>query len=382
MRELFVLICKDLRLLVRDRAGFVVTFVFPFAYALFFGVIFAGHGAGTGQLTLLVTDEDGSEFSQRFIESLSRIGAIEVIEVSRDDANERLNTSGSAGAVVIPRRVGAGLSTEDDISDWKIEFAPGRTNSPAGKLLPIWLERCVEASLGGAEETPKTSDLTPSVHGHSERWIRIVNAPHSPERKQNHYERSFPQGIIWGVLGCTATFGLSLVTERTRGTLTRLRVAPIRRAQILASKGGACFITSCCLAAILFAIAHFLFNVQPQSYGLLALAVVSMAAGFVGIMMLLSVLGKTEQTVGGVSWAALLGMAMLGGGMVPHFFMPPWLQQIGAYTPVRWSILAMEGAVWRGFDVAEMLQPCAFLLAIGVVCFGLGTITFRWQTDN
>src|SRR5262249_11786065 len=44
---------------------------------------------------------------------------------------------------------------------------------------------------------------------------------------RNAYEISFPQGVIWAILSTAFGFALSLVLERTRGTLVRLRVAPI-----------------------------------------------------------------------------------------------------------------------------------------------------------
>jgi hypothetical protein len=39
-----------------------------------------------------------------------------------------------------------------------------------------------------------------------------------------------PQGVIWGLIGCAMSFGISLVTERTHGTLVRLRMAPLLHA--------------------------------------------------------------------------------------------------------------------------------------------------------
>ena len=39
------------------------------------------------------------------------------------------------------------------------------------------------------------------------------------------------------------SFGISLVTERTHGTLVRLRMAPLTRAQILGGKALSCFIS-------------------------------------------------------------------------------------------------------------------------------------------
>jgi hypothetical protein len=35
-------------------------------------------------------------------------------------------------------------------------------------------------------------------------------------------------------------------------------------------------------------------------------------------------------------------------------------------------ILAVEGAMWRGFTLADMMLPCVILVGTGVVCFSAG----------
>jgi ABC-2 type transport system permease protein len=47
-------------------------------------------------------------------------------------------------------------------------------------------------------------------------------------------------------------------------------------------------------------------------------------------------------------------------------------------SPVKWSILALEGAIWRGFTPSEMLLPCTILIAVGGVCLVVGS--FRLAT--
>jgi ABC-2 type transport system permease protein len=89
-------------------------------------------------------------------------------------------------------------------------------------------------------------------------------------------------------------------------------------------------------------------------------------------MMFLATLGKTEQSVAGAGWGLLMPLAMLGGGMVPLFFMPPWMQTASNISPIKWGIWVLEGAIWRDFTLAEMLPACGLLVAIGVVCYGLG----------
>jgi ABC-2 type transport system permease protein len=73
----------------------------------------------------------------------------------------------------------------------------------------------------------------------------------------------------------------------------------------------------------------------------------------------------------------LMPMAMLGGAMIPQFAMPGWMLAAGSVSPVKWAILAIEGAVWRGFGAAEMLLPCAILLTFGLICFTIGVRALR-----
>jgi len=39
---------------------------------------------------------------------------------------------------------------------------------------------------------------------------------------------------------------------------------------------------------------------------------------------------------------------------------------------VKWAALAVEGAMWRGFSLADMALPCGILLAVGGAGFLLG----------
>jgi ABC-2 type transport system permease protein len=193
----------------------------------------------------------------------------------------------------------------------------------------------------------------------------------------NAFAFTLPQGAVWGLVGCAATFAVSLVAERTRGTLVRLQMAPLSRMQVLAGKALACFLAALLVQVLVFAVGAAAFKVRPGSVTLLAAAVLSGCVAFVGIMMLLSVLGRTEQAAGGSAWAAMLMLSMIGGGMVPLFAMPRWMAQLSDLSPVKWAILAMEGAIWRGFTPAEMLLPCGILVGFGLLCFAVGVRGLR-----
>jgi len=111
------------------------------------------------------------------------------------------------------------------------------------------------------------------------------------------------------------------------------------------------------------------------------MGIVSMALCVVGIMMLMSVIGRTEEAVAGASWGANVVMAMFGGGMIPLAFMPTFMKTLSNFSPMKWGVLALEGAIWRGFSFTEMLYPCAILIAVGAVGITGGVIVLNRATE-
>jgi ABC-2 type transport system permease protein len=432
MREILALAHKDLRILLRDKAGFFFTIFWPLIIAIFFGTIFGGGGGGGVQsaIPILIVDEDSTDASQAFIDTLASAQELDVTVTGRDEATESVRRGRSVALVVL--KPGFGAATErmfwGEPPTVELGIDPARRADAAmveGILMKYASERLqtfmsdpdaqrnnlegarasIEASpgipedyranlerflneldrflgQGSADEQGATIGGTQSTGGFQPLAVeRIDVARIRRSGPTSAYAISFPQGVIWGIIAVAAGFGISIVTERTRGTLLRLQIAPVSRTQILAGKATACFISSTSMAVGLFIIARLVFGLVPGSLPLLAFAIVSSSIGFVGIMMLLSVLGRTEQAAGGIGWAVLIVMSMLGGGMIPLLAMPSWMRNISHVSPVKWCILAMEGAVWRQFSVVEMLQPCGILIAVGVVCFLVGVRAFSWTAQ-
>jgi ABC-2 type transport system permease protein len=197
---------------------------------------------------------------------------------------------------------------------------------------------------------------------------------------RSKWDISFPQAMQWGILACSAGFAVTLVRERTQGTMLRLQVAPVTRTQVFTGKAAACF-----FAVILVISGMVLLGVslgmRPGNYPFLVIGGLCSAFCFVGVMMLMSVIGRSEESVSGAAWFANIMMAMFGGGMIPLAFMPDFMKTLSNFSPSKWSILAIEGAIWRGFSLGEMLLPCGVLLGIGAVCIAIG-VNVLSRTDG
>jgi ABC-2 type transport system permease protein len=416
MSAVLTLAAKDLRLLWRDRAGLFWVLGFPLAVAILFGAIFGGSGGwGAGAMPVALVDEAATEASRAFAARLARSDALEVRAMGREEALAAVRRGRLVAYVVLEKGFGeGGADPFGGGQPMELGIDPSR-RAEAGWLTGILTQASFEGMqelftdpaksrakvqeglrdldaageggglapeqrgalrgfLGSLDEylgkvDPDLFRQGPAASGPSIRQVSVAEESAGP---RSAYEVSFPQATVWALIGTVATFAITLVRERAGGTWLRLRLSPVGRARLLAGKGLACFAACVLTVALVLLLGVLVFGVRVGSAAGIAAAVACAALGFTGIMMLVSTLGRSEQAVAGAGWAILLVMSMLGGGMVPLFLMPGWMRAVATLSPVKWAILGLEGAIWRGFTAAEMALPCGVLLAVGAVCFAAG----------
>jgi ABC-2 type transport system permease protein len=425
MQPIMALALKDLRLLLRMRAGLFFTFVWPLLIAVGFGVILSGPSTGQSRISVALVDEDHTPGSEAFLARLDRATELAVQRTGRAEAEESVRKGRRTAFVAVSRGFGAasermfygvpptvelGLDPsrraesgmlEGVLMKYGVQGMQEAFSDPAAghqavenarRSLPADTSANPDAAAAAAflgeldkfltrprmADPSRVATSAPSGQG---AWapLTVVTRPITGDARgpRSTFEFTFPQGVIWGLIGCIMSFAVGLVVERTHGTLVRLQIAPLTRGAVLAGKGLGCFIAAMMLQAIMFALATLVFHVHVHSFGALLLAMVSAATGFVGIMMLVAAIGRNEQSTSAAGWAILMPMSMVGGAMIPLFAMPPWLVRVSGISPIKWAILAFEGATWRAFGMGEMLLPCGILIAVGAVAFALGTRFMR-----
>ena len=87
MSPVVALAGKDLRLLVRDRAGFFFTLVWPLLFAIVFGSVFSRGPGDSDGVPIALVDEDASEGSKALVDALEKGDAVEVMRVDTRDRN-------------------------------------------------------------------------------------------------------------------------------------------------------------------------------------------------------------------------------------------------------------------------------------------------------
>jgi ABC-2 type transport system permease protein len=425
-RIIAAIAAKDLRLLLRDKGDVFFTFFFPVVIAILFGFVFGGGNSKGSPMPIALVVESDSKLARGIAEDLAADASFETVSyATRDEACEAVRGGKATAAIVLPASLDAGLEglfagqgiaidavvdpsrrAEAGLIQGKlnelafrqfprlfadrtemsrafaaarrsIAEAPGMT--PTRKLLGATLVSAAENfsgsmtddakdSAGGGEQaggSGSTPGFTP---------IRVTVEELAPRagRPRAAFDVTFPQGIVWGLAGCFGAFASSLVSERARGTLQRLRLAPIGAFHLISGKAIACLVTGLLVQALVFAVALVFFGARIAQPAMLVVACFAAAFAFAGLAMALAAFCRTEAEANGAGRGAILILALIGGGTIPLFFMPPFLRTLSYGSPFRWAVAAIEGPFWRDTPVAEQLAPLAVLVAIGFLGWIVG----------
>jgi ABC-2 type transport system permease protein len=422
MHAIKAIMLKDFKLLFKDKMAVFFTFIFPLVFAFFFGSIFAGGGGGSNGLKIAVADLDNTETSQSFIKQLDDSDELVVTIFDQQKAQNLVRTGKVTAFMILPKGFGEkyGSVFSGEVPEVLIGIDPAR-KAEAGYLEGALMKQGVKRfenlfsnanemikqldisvidinqsddvpdewktllkdflpqmkDLISKETTTEAGDQPLNLGGSGENPmmpLKITQQDISVKRQgpKNAYSITIPQGIIWAIMGCVIGFAVNLVQEKRLGTISRLTIAPISRFQIMSGKALGCFVAQFTVTGLLLTIAYVFLGVTFD-LGKILLAILAAGTCFVGVMMFFAAIAKTERSVAGLTNAFLIIMGMIGGAMIPLFIMPGWMQTISNISPVKWSILALEGAIWRDFSYVEMLTPVAILMSVGVVFFLIAT---------
>jgi ABC-2 type transport system permease protein len=416
MNAILTIAFKDLRILARDRAGFFWVLGFPFLMALFFGAIASGGSDSRAPMPIAIVDQDQTDYSRGYAGELAKSTALKVRQASLDSARQLVRQGKLVAYVALHPGLGKSLGFGGDSAGIELGLDPSR-RAEAGYLQGLVTaatfttmrtqfgaggngRKMIRENLAALEhDSTRTSEerqRLAGVLGNLEKFmvsldstesrrtdggaaekasgpnIKIVDIAEEEQGPRNAYEITFPSSVMWAMIGVCMSFAISIVNERIRGTFLRLRLAPVSRAQVLAGKGLAAFLAALGATTALLIFGAVVFHVRVSNPQALAVALIAAAFCFSGISMLISVFGRTHSAVSGAGWAVLLVMSMTGGGMIPLIAMPAWMLTVSNFSLVKWGVLAVEGAIWRGFSPQEMALPVGILLAAGVVGFAVG----------
>ncbi|GAB1489852.1 hypothetical protein MASR2M8_23090 [Opitutaceae bacterium] len=427
MHPILVLLRKDFRVFLSDKAAVSLTFIVPFALIYLFGQIFGvnQNESGPTGIPLAVVNQSDNAAAASLVAALKAEKSFRLITTTTDGADgtvrplteEDLRPLMRANRfrfavvlpadIVSPQQLGIRLkilsNPRNDIETQTVNGILQKTiftNVP--QLLGQSLQSSARERIGGVKMDAFNEKLAANIAGSfggdpasileslqqgnfgldqnmtsnpgstggtNDMLSRIVRIQTEQVAGQDVKSPAATR-IVGGWAMQFLLFALSasataLFYEKEQGLFQRLLSAPVTRAHILWSK----FLYGVCLGlvqlVVLFFAGRVLFGIDVESHiGLLLVVCTFAAAACTAFGMLLAAIAPSAEAARGLATFLILLMSAIGGAWFPVSLMPEFIQQLSKFTLVYWSMEGFAQVLWNGDSFVELLPTLGILTAI------------------
>lgn len=354
---------KDLRLIARDRPALLFLVLVPIVVVTIVAETLGGEGAGT--IVLPVVNEDRGPVARVLMDALSEHVALE--EVSREEADRRVARDSEApAALVLPRGLSKRYMTSRS-SELLLITDPARGIEVA--TIKAWL-LLAEKDAATLADPLYEELLTLEERNATGSRLEIPG-----------FEQSVPGfSLMFVLMGILLGVASGLEEEKEAGTMTRLRIAPLRRWQLFGGKLLARFVIGLAQLLLLFAFGHWLWGISlGPSLPVFLLLCVAIVFSMTGFSLTVACFARTRERIIPLGLTVTMIVCAIGGCWWPLYQSPPWLQQAAHAFLTAWAMGAIHDVILREKGLAEIAPALAVLLAYGAVCMGWGVRAYRLE---
>ncbi|MEI2276353.1 ABC transporter permease [Paenarthrobacter ilicis] len=174
---------------------------------------------------------------------------------------------------------------------------------------------------------------------------------------------------------------ITMLRERTSGTLERLLTTPIHKADLLFGFALAFSIMAALQSLVATAVAYWVFNLDIQgSPGLVVMIAVINAVLGVALGLLCSAFARTEFQAVQFMPVVVVPQILLCGLFVARDDMNPVLDAISGVLPLTFSVDALKEIAGNATATEVLWQDTLIMGGIVLVVLVLGSLTLRRQT--
>lgn len=392
----------DLKRRLRNRSLLVQAFLGPIALATIISLAF---GSGMSiDAKVGVVDEDGSAPTRAFAEGLVDASGDGLEFVAVDGAGDarRMIDDGDLGtAVVMPAgfadslAVGPGsarLAGGDGSTDSDGSSGPAAVEALTDDDSPIAssVARSVaetftaraEAGRLAAATTVSSGGQLPSMDD-----LAGLELPVSVRTRSSGDEVSPAAyfGPSMGLLFLFLSVGLvarSLLDEKRRHVLDRMRVSPIRPSAILAGKCASTVVLGVLSLAVIWLVTAVALGADWGDPLGVVLLIVTSALAVAGIAGVVAAVARTDQAAESFATMVAFVLALVGGNFIPLGDLPDALRRVSLLSPNGWALQGFAELSAGGGSAGDVLPHALVLLGFGVVTSAIAAVLLPRRLES
>lgn len=171
---------------------------------------------------------------------------------------------------------------------------------------------------------------------------------------------------------------ITMLRERTSGTLERLLTTPMAKIDLLAGYAIAFAALAVLQVSVMVAFAIWVYGLDVRgSLGLVYLVAVLDALLGVALGLFVSAFARTEFQAVQFVPALIVPQTLLCGLFIPRHQMVGWLETISDYLPVTYAVQAMQEVARHDEPTQSMWNSVIIVALVSLGCLALGAVTLR-----
>ncbi|GAB5558967.1 MAG: ABC transporter permease [Synoicihabitans sp.] len=429
MKQILSLLRKDIRLFLRNKVAFGLTFIVPLVLVYIFGQVFGVNRSGSGPIgvPIAVVSETDAAVADAIIDAMKDESAFRVVETWKNDEGIEVDlTADRARELIRDNKLRFGLvfppdTMSEDEFGLRLIFLNNPRNeietqtvtgllqkvifTSAPQALMQQLQKQSEAFIGTAETDKFYGDMANSiatafdldvaqVRADMDAGIMNFGGTNEGESAEGENAGSFIDQLVriedeqlagadvkspgatrvvggWAImflLFSVSGASTSLFEEKQAGIFHRLLASPVKRSHILWSKYLFNTLMGVVQLTVLFLAGQAMFGIEVIPH-LPALLIVALTAAIActAFGMLLSAISPNPAAASGLATFLVLTMSAMGGAWFPTSLMPEFIQSISKLTLVYWSMEGFLAVLWAQKSIVEILPILGILLGMAAV---------------
>jgi ABC-2 type transport system permease protein len=371
LKRILRIALNDLRLMVKDKAFFFWTLLFPVLFIVLFGLLYKASDNAPAVAELTVVNRDQGRWGAYFLEKVRSPGVeLKVVEAEPAEYNR---------LIILPEDFSAKIEARKDqaLAFMKRENASTEAAARVETRLYQAIARVLsELVLYG------DGDLSKFLDSHAEFRDLVRVKSRFPEKTvtivPSGFDHSIPGATVQFIMMMVLIYGgITVMEDRKKGVLGRMLFSPLSTGGLYQAKLLGRWLMGLLQAAMLFAVGRVFFHLDlgnvPLSLLVIAVFALAMAAlsVFIG-----SVCGKEDMIIG---LAVLLAntFAGLGGCWWPIEIVPPAVRTAGMASPAYWAMDALHKLRFFQGNFAAVAPHLGVLLGLSIVLSALAGRAFK-----
>jgi ABC-2 type transport system permease protein len=359
---------KDIKTLFRERGTIFWTIAFPVMILLLFTAIFGRDIPFNANIGVVNYDNDSHGISASIVNGLNSTGFLTVENFTNEtEALKELNSTNIRAVVIIPQNFSQNLyAGKADVS-----LILDGTNPDVYRIVDDGVRTFFSEYY---------KDFYKSTLGINYTEPITINTETLTGVQQIGYKESIVPGMLTYPLlfsSMVVSTG-AIVFEREKGTLKKIRVAPIRPINMLFGKTlAALFQTS--ISIIIMSLLAVVLLGPKLNWNVPLLIPIFFLGSMNGIALglIISCIGRAPQEASNAATTIAIVLQFFTGMYFPVEYLPTYMQQIGRFIPMTYAAQALRDIMIRNATFVDLAIPMLTLALTAAFLYGIGVLLYR-----